>query len=51
MKTQALGTGQRDRAEWAEQRVSGNWQSDPVKLPGLFWVACIGKKGLGEGSP
>lgn len=34
----------------AEQWISVNWQPDPIKMPGLFWVAC-GKRGLGEGEP
>lgn len=48
-RLQALGIGPGDRAGRAEQWISVNWQPDPVKMPGLFWVA-FGKKGLGEGS-
>ena len=48
-RLQALGTGQGDRAGRAEQWMSLNWQPDPIKMPGLFWVAGR-QKGVGEGS-
>ena len=48
-RLQALGTGQENRAGRAEPWISVNWQPDPIKMPGLFWVAG-GKQGVGEGS-